>query len=744
MFLSKILLSFILLISSGIDKHEQENKNKTIKYVKNSKENNNTKTQLSNNRAERSDKATCPPESEYMSEKNDSQQDRSDTKIHQRDSQKKNRDGAKKKYELNEILDTARDMIESVEQPLDKAAHAGADMFSVVKHSSYILHYINTLTYVLNQKVSERKWMILINLLLTLIFLFAYAVLTRFLMNFADDYIDMNELMFSTARWTLAYILVYSVVHIMKWYPSVMSIMNCLVTFAAATDMLDIVTLMLQEKYKQYNFFINKLFWLVQSMITAFSIIFTLCYFIELFTMDKIIFLGASQLFALSTMCFVIVFLFSVKERVGKLISRYIKQKQRQTISFKKDITELLFFNVLNFAIDIWFWLILFFIILMTLLFFISLKFLTLLFKVTVIMCLAWMYYVAMRVLKGAFLLFIKEHTLYQRYIVHRLLDRVFPTLKLILGFILICICIFIFNFTTRNVIYDILISRPCQLAYLITSLWLCVQFFIFIAEYYTFIVAYPVSLLTKNPITRIAGYFFRIAAGITAIMIAIHWLGFEVRDWTQNVTVLFAGISFIFQTSIRDTVNGALLAIDNTIELGDIIDIDGQLGIVEALTLFSVKIRTENGMLLTVRYSDIGKLGNKSRSYCFAIINASVAYENSLDDVIRALHDVYGDIKNGHQLGKKILSPLEIRGVTKLNGDEIVMQCRFKTKPRFDMPITRLFYIYLKHKFDQYDIKVSDPRLIISEDTLEDHVTRHKRNRKLKEPVYDKKIDDK
>lgn len=722
----------MFIVSANTDSNKKNDKFRYEKDVKNSKEA--QYKEYKKDKSARAERATSLSESDYDAAPA--------TQIHNRNN-KKNRDELKKP-DLNEILDTAREMLESVEEPLDKAANAGANMFSVVKRSSYILHYLRALVQVLNQKINEKNWMILINLILTLIFLFAYAILTRFFMNYLDDYIDMNELMFSTARWTFAYIIIYLVVHVMRWCPQVMYIMNGLVTFAAATDILDIVTQILQDKYKQYYFFIHKLSWLTQALITAFCAVFTLCYFIELFIVDSILFLGASQLFALLAMSFVIVFLFNIRERAGKLISRYIKQKQKQTISFKKDLTELLFFNVLNFAIDIWFWLILFFIMLMTLLFFISLKFLTLLFKITVIMLLAWMYYVAMRLLKGTILLFIKAHTLYQRYIVHRLLDRVFPAVRTILGFALAFSCLFIFDFTTRSIIYDVLISKACKFTYLIVGLWLCVQLCIFCAEYYTFIIIYPVSLLTKNPITRIAGYFFRIAAGLVAIMIIMQWLSYDVKDWAHSTTVLFAGISFIFQTSIRDIVNGALLAIDNTIELGDIIDIDGKFGIVEALTLFSVKIRTENGMLLTVRYSDIGKLGNKSRSYCFAVINASVAYENNLDDVIRALHDVYNDIQKGHQFGKRILSPLEIRGVTKLNGDEIIMQCRFKTKPRFDMPITRLFYIYLKHKFDQYGIKVSDPRLIIAEEVLEEHVAKHIRNKKLKESSYEKKIDDK
>ncbi len=713
MFLSKIFLMLMCLLSANRERQQKIDKEKSAKLEKKITE------EKSSNTDNVCKHCACHLKSQHID------------KSQHTDVLKQRREDLREKYEIDELIETAKEMFESIEEPLDVAANAGADMLSAVKRSSYILYYFNALMNVLTQKMNERNWMILINLLLVLMFLFAYVVFTRFLLNFMDDYIDMNEFMFTTARWTIAYILAYIVVIVMKWSPQVMSILNCLLTLAAATDMLDVITNIILERYKQYQFFIRKLFVLVQSILTAFAIIFTLYYFVEIFRYDNIIFQGALQLFILCSMSFMIVFLFTVRDKAGKLIARYIKQKQKQSISLKKDLTDLLFFNVLNFAIDIWFWLILFFIILIALLFFISLKFLTLLFKLTAIVLLTWMYYVSMRLLKGNILLFIKEHALYQRYIIHRLLDRVFPVVKVSLGFFLACSCIFIFDFYTKNVIYAILISKACQLGYLVIGLWLCVQLFVFCSEYYCFIIAYPVSLLTKNPIARIAGYIFRVTSGLTSIMIIVAWLGYDPLSLSKSTTFLFAGISFIFQTSIRDIVNGALLAIDNTIELGDIIELDGHLGIVEALTLFSVKVRVENGMLVTMRYSDIGKIGNKSRSYCFAIINASVAYENNLDDVIGALHEVYSGIKNGHQLGKKILSPIEIRGVTKLNGDEVIVQCRFKTKPRFDMPITRLFYIYLKQKFDQSNIRVSDPRLIISEESMEDHVAKHQQRHK-------------
>ena len=622
---------------------------------------------------------------------------------------------AKKKHTVDKIV--AQESVELTDNPVEVMLIAESDMIKEAQQSMHIKRYIIAVARACKSLISEEHLYKLWILLIAFLMLLGYAWFSRFIIRFLTIFLDIHEVTFVLAHWTFAYIIIYITAESSGLIASeILNVATCVMLFLGLFELIDVIYDILLDKYKSQQYFLYRIAWLFKSIIFCASIIVLGLLLVSFFQYDTAVSRGASQLLSILVMICFVTFISLIRNRVDKMIVKYIRQKQKQLISFKKTIPEILALNVLNFIMDIWFWLSVGFMCSVSLLWFVSLKLLTLLFKLFITLLIIWAYYISMRLLKGRLLLIIKTYALHQRYIVYRLLKHVLPILKYLIVIMLTGLIFLTWDFSALRMFAKLLSSFSVQSILVVWCLILSWNICVFVAEYYFFIHFYHKGLFTNSPMTRIISSLIKVFAGTGAILVLMKWMGGEPMQLLQSFTVFLASISFVSQTIVRDIAAGFFLSVDHAIEVGDVVEIDGRFGIVEGLTLFAAKIRVENGTLITIQYGELRKIGNKSRSYCFAIINATVAYENNIDHVIKALNDVYLEITNNHQLGKKIISPLEIRGVTKLNGDEMIVQCRFKTKPRFDMPITRLFYIYLKKKFDEYGITIADPRLILGE----------------------------
>jgi len=206
------------------------------------------------------------------------------------------------------------------------------------------------------------------------------------------------------------------------------------------------------------------------------------------------------------------------------------------------------------------------------------------------------------------------------------------------------------------------------------------------------------------------------VIAYIIFFLLIISILGYDTMPIISSLGFFSFAFTFGAQTLIKDVLSRFILILDNTIEIGDTVIVDELQGKIEELSLCTFKMRLDNGTLLTVKYGEIKQLGNKSRRYCYAILNISVNYETNIEKATQLIEQAYKNIKQS--LNNKILSPIEIRGIDKISGHEIVIQSRIQTIPRAENLIARAFNLEIKKLFDKEGIKMPDNRLLLNNKT--------------------------
>lgn len=210
--------------------------------------------------------------------------------------------------------------------------------------------------------------------------------------------------------------------------------------------------------------------------------------------------------------------------------------------------------------------------------------------------------------------------------------------------------------------------------------------------------------LLTIKPLVQNTTRFILFA--LVGLIIFAE-LNLDITPLLAGVGVIGIAFSFGSQSLVKDIITGIFILVEDTINVGDIVQIDGQNGNVEAISLRTVKLRDSEGNLHTIPFSGITKITNMSKNFAYYLFQIAVSYSQNLDHAYEAMKEVDQDIRNDSKYSPMILEPLEIMGVDKFTETGIILQARIKTLPdKSRWIVGREFNRRLKINFNQKGIE--------------------------------------
>lgn len=139
---------------------------------------------------------------------------------------------------------------------------------------------------------------------------------------------------------------------------------------------------------------------------------------------------------------------------------------------------------------------------------------------------------------------------------------------------------------------------------------------------------------------------FYTIA--VTFLLMALRQSGFQIGVLLGAAGILTVAIGFASQTSASNVISGLFLLAEKPFELGQLIEVDGNRGVVVGIDLLSVKLRTPDNLFVRIPNETLIKtrVVNLNRFPLRRIdLPVGVAYAEDLDKVKRLLIDlVNGD----------------------------------------------------------------------------------------------------
>ncbi|MGB3534608.1 MAG: mechanosensitive ion channel family protein [Microcoleaceae cyanobacterium] len=199
------------------------------------------------------------------------------------------------------------------------------------------------------------------------------------------------------------------------------------------------------------------------------------------------------------------------------------------------------------------------------------------------------------------------------------------------------------------------------------------------------------------------------------ALIWFLAWQQVSLGSALAGAGVFGAALSLIFQSLIKDWINGILIIFEDQYGVGDIIELNGTKGFVENMSLRVTQLRSDGGRLSSVPHSQIAIVHNLTKDWSRIDFRIEVAYDADVTDAMHIMKDVAAAMHQDTQWHHDILEPTALIGVDKLDhmGSQILMWMKTKRLRQWD--VEREYRRRLKQAFDDKGIQIGTPQQSLS-----------------------------
>ena len=117
--------------------------------------------------------------------------------------------------------------------------------------------------------------------------------------------------------------------------------------------------------------------------------------------------------------------------------------------------------------------------------------------------------------------------------------------------------------------------------------------------------------------------------------MVILSLFNVDVTSMLAAAGVFGIALAFGAQTLVKDLLAGLFIWGERSIEVGDLISVNGLDGTVETITIRTTSIRNYNGNVYTIPNGDIRTISNMSRGFKRAIVNVPCPYEENQERIV-------------------------------------------------------------------------------------------------------------
>lgn len=225
----------------------------------------------------------------------------------------------------------------------------------------------------------------------------------------------------------------------------------------------------------------------------------------------------------------------------------------------------------------------------------------------------------------------------------------------------------------------------------------------------------------TLLSVSRNALFIFLIIVGT---LLVLSELGINIAPLVAGAGVLGVALGFGSQKLVQDVITGVFILFEDLISVGDVVDVGGKGGVVEAVSICNVRLRDLSGTVHTIPYSAITTVSNLTKDFSYYVFDVGIAYQENVDEVIDVLKALGAEMQADGHYGALILEPLEVLGLDAFADSAVVIKARIKTLPIQQWNVGREFNRRLKQRFDDLGIEMPFPHRTLYFGELKQGVT--------------------
>ncbi len=186
--------------------------------------------------------------------------------------------------------------------------------------------------------------------------------------------------------------------------------------------------------------------------------------------------------------------------------------------------------------------------------------------------------------------------------------------------------------------------------------------------------------------------------------------IGVNVAPLIAGAGVIGIAVGFGSQKLVQDVITGIFLLFEDAVAVGDVVQLGGLTGVVEQLSIRSIKLRAVDGSLHIIPFSAVTSVTNQTRDFAFAVLDVSLDYAEDTDKVAEVLRAIASEMRQDPRWRPVIRDDLDVMGVDKLGDASVTLRVRLKTEPSQRWAVGREMNRRIKRRFEELGIDKPSP----------------------------------
>jgi small-conductance mechanosensitive channel len=190
----------------------------------------------------------------------------------------------------------------------------------------------------------------------------------------------------------------------------------------------------------------------------------------------------------------------------------------------------------------------------------------------------------------------------------------------------------------------------------------------------------------------------------------ALSELGVNIAPLLAGAGIIGIAIGFGSQKLVQDLITGLFLLLENAMQVGDAVTVSGLSGVVENLSIRTIRLRAGDGSVHIVPFSSVTSVTNTNRGIGNAAISVSVDYNEDVDHVGEVLKEIVAEMRKEPRFNSMIRGDFDLWGVDKIDATMVTIAGQIQCTDSGRWPVQREFYRRMKKRFQETGIEIARP----------------------------------
>jgi len=204
------------------------------------------------------------------------------------------------------------------------------------------------------------------------------------------------------------------------------------------------------------------------------------------------------------------------------------------------------------------------------------------------------------------------------------------------------------------------------------------------------------------------------------SILTALAALGVNITALLAGAGVIGLALGFGAQTLVKDVITGIFYLIEDAFRVGEYLVTAEGKGVVEKISLRSVRLRHHRGPVYTIPFGSMGTVQNHSRDWVKIKLLLRVPFDTDLEKVRKLIKKVGIAMEQEPEFAEHIIQPVKSQGVLEVDDSAMIIGVKFICKPGEQFVIRREAYARIQKAFADNGIEFAPRRVIVESDSDE------------------------